>query len=140
MNNIEAKTSYQLYMGGFLAGAVILSGFSFVQKILIKIDPFLLKAYFVPVVLGGLAGTALFHSFTQIKRLNASLAGRLQELESILPICAHCKRIKNTDPADVMDQSAWLSVEKYIARLTGANLTHGICPECYSELIEHMRK
>jgi PAS domain-containing protein len=47
----------------------------------------------------------------------------LMELKNILPICSHCKKIRN-------DQEYWQSVEKYFKKHLDLEFTHGICPEC----------
>ncbi|MCX5893752.1 MAG: hypothetical protein NTW80_12435 [Deltaproteobacteria bacterium] len=47
----------------------------------------------------------------------------LMEIKSILPICAHCKKIRN-------DQKYWQSVEKYFGEHMDLEFTHGICPDC----------
>ena len=51
----------------------------------------------------------------------------LQELREIVPICAYCKAIRN-------DQGYYEKVETYISRVTGQNLTHGICPACAQKI------
>jgi hypothetical protein len=49
---------------------------------------------------------------------------RIKLLEGVLPICAHCKRIR--------DEKAgrWTQIETYVSDKTGADFTHGICPDC----------
>jgi energy-converting hydrogenase Eha subunit A len=44
-------------------------------------------------------------------------------LEGVLPICAHCKRIR--DKGDV-----WVRVETYVEKRSAAQFSHGICPDC----------
>lgn len=44
-------------------------------------------------------------------------------LRGILPICAHCKRIRD-------ERGAWQSFEDYISGHSQAEFSHGICPEC----------
>ena len=51
------------------------------------------------------------------------LQARVRRLETLLPICAWCKRIRD-------DGNAWVDVESYIAKQTDATFTHGICPSC----------
>jgi|GEM_PF-7068387 len=48
-------------------------------------------------------------------------------LRGILPICSHCKRIRD-------EQGAWRSFEHYVTRHSQAEFSHGICPEC---LLQH---
>ncbi len=47
-------------------------------------------------------------------------------LKGQLPICAHCKRIR-----DVQDQR--LQLEEYLLDHSEARFSHGICPECLKE-------
>jgi K+-sensing histidine kinase KdpD len=50
----------------------------------------------------------------------------VRRLESMLPICAGCKRIRNK-------HGEWLVFERYLHDETGTNFTHGLCPCCYRE-------
>ncbi len=50
--------------------------------------------------------------FTSIKRLNG-----------IIPICAHCKNIRN-------GSGRWEKLEAYFQKRTDAEFSHGLCPEC----------
>jgi PAS domain S-box-containing protein len=52
---------------------------------------------------------------------------RLDDLSSILPICASCKRIRD-------EQGSWSQVESYIQHHSKATFSHGICPECMKRL------
>jgi hypothetical protein len=47
----------------------------------------------------------------------------IKQLRGILPICAHCKKIRD-------DNGYWSRVESYIQRHSGAQFSHSICPEC----------
>lgn len=49
--------------------------------------------------------------------------GAVQQLSGLIPICAHCKKVRN-------DTGYWQQVEEYIAKHTAALFTHGLCPEC----------
>jgi PAS domain S-box-containing protein len=59
---------------------------------------------------------------TLIEQLRASLA-QITTLEGILPICAHCKRIRD-------EQGEWHAVESYVRLRSKAEFSHGICPIC----------
>lgn len=48
----------------------------------------------------------------------------LTELKSIIPICSYCKRIRT-------DEEYWSEVEEFLRQHLDADLSHGICPECY---------
>jgi len=59
------------------------------------------------------------------KRLAESLA-KVKVLQGLLPICPHCKSIRN-------DQGYWHRVEHYLLTKTDANLTHCICNGCMAQ-------
>jgi GAF domain-containing protein len=62
----------------------------------------------------------------ELRRVSARMAEALKKvktLHGLLPICAWCKRIRD-------DQGYWSQVEAYVHAHTGADFTHGICPEC----------
>jgi CheY-like chemotaxis protein len=74
----------------------------------------------------------------RVLSLQAGLARRVRELEDalaqikhlqgLLPICMYCKKIR-------VDPTYWQQVETYLARHTDARFTHGICPDCYHEVV-----
>jgi sensor domain CHASE-containing protein len=51
----------------------------------------------------------------------------IQKLESILPICANCKKVRD-------DQGYWEQVESYLLTASNIKCSHGICPECLEKL------
>jgi PAS domain S-box-containing protein len=51
----------------------------------------------------------------------------IKTLKGLLPICASCKKIRD-------DHGYWQKVELYISQHTGAEFTHGICPDCVRQL------
>ena len=62
----------------------------------------------------------------ELRRVSSRMAAALEKvktLHGLLPICAWCKRIRD-------DHGYWSQVEAYIREHTGADFTHGICPEC----------
>jgi AmiR/NasT family two-component response regulator len=86
---------------------------------------------------------ARFADLVELRRLNAELAIRNQELQEalakvrtlrgLLPICASCKKIRN-------DQGYWQQVEVYVRDHSEAEFSHCLCPDCarklYPELYE----
>ncbi len=48
-------------------------------------------------------------------------------LRGILPICANCKKIRD-------DEGHWQELEAYIGQRSGAEFSHGICPDCFRKL------
>jgi PAS domain S-box-containing protein len=63
---------------------------------------------------------------TQLKALQRQLESTLatvRTLEGLLPICMHCKQIRD-------DRGTWTAVETYLRQRTDATFSHGLCPEC----------
>ena len=56
-------------------------------------------------------------------------ARQVRQLESLLPICAYCKKVRN-------DSNLWEAVDSYLSQRTGADLSHSICPECYEKYVQ----
>jgi hypothetical protein len=59
--------------------------------------------------------------------------GHIKRLEGILPICAHCKRIR-LESGDTQIKMSWIKIESYLSTRTDAQFTHTICPECMQKL------
>jgi DNA-binding response OmpR family regulator len=51
---------------------------------------------------------------------------QVDTLEGMIPICVHCKRIRNSD-------RLWTQVEHYIEQHSTARFSHGICEKCLAE-------
>ena len=65
----------------------------------------------------------------ELRRTSAQLAAaltRVRTLGELIPICSHCRKVRN-------DQDYWSSIEQFIARQTGSQFSHGICPDCVRE-------
>ncbi len=60
------------------------------------------------------------------RRLSSDLAAALSDLaavRSLLPICAHCKCVRD-------DKGYWQRVEEYFGKHAQTDFSHGICPAC----------
>ena len=76
----------------------------------------------------------------ELERVNQELREALNTIDTlhgILPICSHCKKIRN-------DEGAWTRLEEYIGMHSDVQFSHGICPEClrkhYPEIAGKDRK
>lgn len=75
---------------------------------------------------------------TQASRLRGRIAEleealrNLKTLKGIIPICAHCKSIRN-------GSGGWIPIEKYIKEHSGAEFSHGLCPDCDKKLYGDQR-
>jgi PAS domain S-box-containing protein len=63
-----------------------------------------------------------------VRELEQTLS-EVRTLQTILPICSYCKKIRD-------DQDYWLTVESYISRHTASRFSHGICPTCMATEVE----
>jgi len=66
-----------------------------------------------------------------IRQLRLALA-EVKNLEGMLPICGHCKKIRD-------DKGYWNQLETYISDHTDATFTHGVCPDCAETMRLEMR-
>jgi hypothetical protein len=60
-------------------------------------------------------------------------AEKIKALSGLLPICAHCKKIRD-------EKGYWKQIESYISEHSEAVFSHGICPECAGKLYTAYRK
>jgi len=97
----------------------------------IKVDKLISFSY------GTLVGIQILSAFglivmiveSKIKKLEKS-EERAEKLEGLLPICSHCKKIRDKE-------GNWDIIESYIEKRSKAEFSHGICPEC---LEKHYKK
>jgi hypothetical protein len=71
--------------------------------------------------------------FTKTIRAQYRRERRIQNLESLLPICASCKQYRAED-------GAWHPIEQYLEESGAPMLTHGICPVCAGKMLEEAKK
>jgi len=75
----------------------------------------------------------------RVLELQEQLAQRVADLEAallqvktlhgLLSICSYCKKIRD-------DKNYWTQVEGYIEEHTNVSFSHGICPDCYTSIVE----
>lgn len=53
----------------------------------------------------------------------------IKVLETILPICAECKKIRDSD-------GNWQQIEVYIGQRSNTQFSHGYCPDCARQVLE----
>ena len=76
----------------------------------------------------GLSSSAMAMMREKNARIKAEKAlqeaqAELKILEGILPICAHCKKIRN-------ERGNWDQLESYISDNSQATFSHSVCPAC----------
>ncbi|MEE4243409.1 MAG: PAS domain-containing protein [Desulfopila sp.] len=67
-----------------------------------------------------------------IESLNKAFR-EIKTLKGILPICSHCKMIRD-------ESGSWKQLEAYLHEHSDADLSHGICPDCYKKHYSHYIK
>ena len=67
-----------------------------------------------------------------INELTTALA-KIKTLRGLVPICSYCKKIRD-------DRGFWKQVEEYIRDHTEADFTHGLCPDCYHEMMSELKR
>ncbi|MFH0878089.1 MAG: DUF4118 domain-containing protein [Lentisphaerota bacterium] len=63
------------------------------------------------------------------KKLNSELTeamSQIKQLQGILPMCSFCRKIRDKD-------QHWIRIEKYISEHSDAQVSHGLCPDCYKK-------
>ncbi len=85
--------------------------------------------------LGGLQRREYAH-LMKVQKINSELAksnadlqkalSEVKQLSGMLPICAHCKKIRD-------DQGYWNQIEAYISSHSKAEFSHSLCPDCAKE-------
>lgn len=53
--------------------------------------------------------------------------GEIVELRRLLPICSHCKKVRDSE-------DLWQRVDVYLNKHLDIDFTHGLCPDCIAEL------
>jgi sigma-B regulation protein RsbU (phosphoserine phosphatase) len=79
----------------------------------------------------------------RVVKLQSSLAARVAELEDamahvrrlqgLLPICSHCKKVRN-------EANYWERVDSYLTSRSDLEFTHGICPDCSEKMMKEIEE
>ena len=65
----------------------------------------------------------LIYGFLKTIEFQKKEAKRIQDLETLLPLCAWCKKFRT-------EHGEWKPIEVYLHDSGAPTITHGICPEC----------
>ncbi len=77
--------------------------------------------------------SALEAKNAELEELVRSRTLELKNLQSLLPICSYCRKIRD-------DKNAWHELEVYLHQHTDILFTHGICPPCYDKVMVGLKK
>jgi hypothetical protein len=131
---------------GVVIGIFVLHPFSMVLERMIhplfELELYELKKAFSPHhlpmavffgILGTLIGIMNVYYLSSISREKE----RVRLLEELIPICSYCKNIRDDGVAE-RGNGTWMKMEQYFAREADASFTHGICPECYENVMKEI--
>ena len=82
------------------------------------------ESLFESVIIAAIAAVIIRHTY--------KLLTRISYLESILPVCASCKKIR-------MDQEFWHDIKQFIQERSKNEFTHGICPDCIEKYYPELK-
>ena len=94
------------------------------------------------LIVGGVAGlvSAILFGLTILYARHSEQAlSKIRLLESFLPICSNCKKIRISD-SNTTKKESWQSIESYITEHTTTKFSHGICPHCMKKLYPEFTK
>jgi hypothetical protein len=77
-------------------------------------------------VTGALAGLGILLSALVFLHV-VWLVSEIKSLGGLLPICSHCKKIRD-------DSGYWNQLESYLEAHSDAAFTHGICADCQAQM------
>jgi len=60
-----------------------------------------------------------------------TFATEVKQLKDLIPMCSYCRKIRD-------DQDYWQQVESYINEHTGSRFSHGICPDCLTQVMSEI--
>lgn len=83
------------------------------------------ESIFESIVIGIVGALIIRHTY--------NLLTRISYLESILPVCASCKKIR-------LDPEFWQGIQHVIQERSQREFTHGICPDCIEKYYPELRK
>ncbi len=70
--------------------------------------------------------TRSFERAERARRLIAKQAHELDRLRGLLRVCAWCQRVVN-------ERQEWEPIDAFVARTSGAQLTHAMCEDCFTK-------
>lgn len=84
-----------------------------------KINDFVLKR----VIIHAIERFKILREKERLIRELKEAQDNIHVLSGLIPICAHCKKVRD-------DKGYWTQVETYIRNHSGADFSHGLCPDC----------
>ena len=144
MNRVNQKNILIGAIAGFLLGFIVLHPFSMLFQGMIhpsfNLNFVSLRSAFSPLhlpmaiffgLLGVLIGCVIVLLLSALSREKE----KVKILEGLLPICSWCKKIRD-DEGKESGTGDWIEIEQYLQQRSNADFTHGVCDECYNQIME----
>lgn len=129
---IFRNTALQLVV--FISTVVFLANLNAIVDLFLHPEiPYFDQEHLIVGGISGLVSALLLGLVILYARQLEQTLNEIKVLESFLPICSNCKKIRITD-ADADQQESWQSIDAYITQHTSTSFSHGICPECKQKL------
>ena len=64
--------------------------------------------------------------------IKSSEISKIKYINKILPICAHCKKIRDSE-------GNWYPIEEYLLKHSEIRFSHGYCPECAEKALSEIK-
>lgn len=117
MTGIELCSAIRKEKVNFYTYIIILTGLgtkeAYIKGLEAGADDFMVKPF----------DEAMLAAKLKVAERVINLNHRIDQLETLLPICSWCKKIRT-------EESQWISLENYIKARTKAKISHTICPDC----------
>lgn len=143
MINVKPRNLVIGIITGFALGFMVLHPFSMLFQGMVhpsfKFDLSVMRNSYSPhhlpmAVFFGLLGTITALLVVLLLSALSREKEKVKELEGLLRVCSWCKKIKDEDYKETGTKK-WVKIEQYIKQRSKADFTHGICPECYKEIM-----
>lgn len=107
----------------YLLGAAIVITLAWTGVALISLTQMQIVSTLLALIVGSVMGMFVLERRIQLLVHLYELEKKVENLETILPMCANCKQTRD-------EKGVWKSVEAYIEEKKGLHITHGVCPAC----------
>lgn len=130
---LEAAIVFAVLSGMTWFGADVLSGHPYVSHVFAVWNTMIRLISFLAI---GWTVSRMRLARDRERRSNDSLRKALSEvkvLETFIPICAQCKKIRNQD-------GAWQPLEVYLGEHSNSRFSHGYCPDCARKAMAELNR
>ena len=142
MKNTSTNLKIELLIGGiiFIISFWLFGQFDVLERLTewssqheeYEVDE-LLSSSLVLLVLGLIFSIRRYRESLQKTRELEKALDEIKVLKGILPICSYCKSIRD-------DAGSWKQLESYVRSHSSAEFSHGVCPDCYDQVVQKMDK